>query len=74
MESNPGRFWRLCICGFIWFCFRSREFEIGAGEYEFDFGNDYIPEMENKIPFVWGRFHMHHIKKEYHGYLHSLFS
>ena len=54
MESNPGNFGGYVFVDLFGFALEA-EGEIGVGKYEFDFTNDYLPEMEDKIPFVWGR-------------------
>ncbi len=54
MESNPGNYGGYAFVDLFGFALEA-EGEIGVGKYEFDFTNDYLPEMENKIPFVWGR-------------------
>ena len=54
MESYPGNIGGYAFVDLFGFALEA-EGEIGVGKYEFDFTNDYLPEMENKIPFVWGR-------------------
>ena len=54
MESNPSNFGGYAFVDLFGFALEA-EGEIGVGQYEFDFTNDHLPEMENKIPFVWGR-------------------
>ena len=53
MKSNPGSFGGYAFVDLFGFALEA-EGEIGGGKYEFDFTNEYLPEME-KIPFVWGR-------------------
>ena len=54
MESNPGSFGGYAFVDLFGFALEA-EGEIAGGQYEFDFTNDYLPQMEEKIPFVWGR-------------------
>ena len=54
MESNPGSFGGYAFIDLFGFALEA-EGEIAAGKYEFDFTNQFLPEMEQKIPFVWGR-------------------
>ena len=54
MESNPGSFGGYAFIDLFGFALEA-EGEIAAGKYEFDFTNQFLPEMEEKIPFLWGR-------------------
>ena len=54
MESNPGSFGGYAFVDLFGFALEA-EAEIAGGKYEFDFTNAFLPEMEEKIPFVWGR-------------------
>ena len=54
MESNPGSFGGYAFVDLFGFALEA-EGEIAGGKYEFDFTNQFLPEMEKKIPFVWGR-------------------
>ena len=54
MESNPGSFGGYAFVDLFGFALEA-EGEIAGGKYEFDFTNQFLPEMEQKIPFVWGR-------------------
>ena len=54
MESNPGNFGGYAFIDLFGFALEA-EGEIAAGKYEFDFTNQFLPEMEEKIPFLWGR-------------------
>ena len=49
------------------------DFDFAVGEYEFDFGNEYI--TLDPVQFAWGRFsYATTLKKEYYGYFYSFFS
>lgn len=54
MESNPGSFGGYAFIDLFGFALEA-EAEGALGQYEFDFTNAFLPEMEEKIPFVWGR-------------------
>ena len=54
MESNPGSFGGYAFVDLFGFALEA-EAEGALGQYEFDFTNAFLPEMEEKIPFVWGR-------------------
>ena len=54
MESNPGSFGGYAFIDLFGFALEA-EGEIAGGKYEFDFTNQFLPEMEEKIPFLWGR-------------------
>ena len=54
MESNPGSFGGYAFIDLFGFALEA-EGEIAAGKYEFDFTNQFLPDMEEKIPFLWGR-------------------
>ena len=54
MESNPGSIGGYAFVDLFGFALEA-EGEIAGGKYEFDFTNQFLPEMEEKIPFVWGR-------------------
>ena len=54
MESNPGSFGGYAFVDLFGFALEA-EAEGALGQYEFDFTNEFLPEMEEKIPFVWGR-------------------
>ena len=54
MESNPGSFGGYAFIDLFGFALEA-EGERAGGKYEFDFTNAFLPEMEDKIPFVWGR-------------------
>tara|TARA_Y100000591_G_scaffold117826_1_gene100793 strand:- start:428 stop:1138 length:711 start_codon:yes stop_codon:yes gene_type:complete len=54
MESNPGSIGGYAFVDLFGFALEA-EGEVAGGKYEFDFTNDFLPEMEQKIPFVWGR-------------------
>jgi len=53
MEANPvggGAYAFVDLFGYA----LEGEFDFAVGEYEFDFGNQYLPSMD-PIPFVWAR-------------------
>ena len=54
MESNPGNIGAYAFVDLFGFALEA-EGEIAGGKYEFDFTNQILPEMEERIPFVWGR-------------------
>ena len=54
MESNPGSIGGYAFVDLFGFALEA-EGEVAGGKYEFDFTNYFLPEMEQKIPFVWGR-------------------
>ena len=54
MESNPGNIGAYAFVDLFGFALEA-EGEIAGGKYEFDFTNPILPEMEERIPFVWGR-------------------
>ena len=54
MESNPGNIGAYAFVDLFGFALEA-EGEIAGGGYEFDFTNRILPEMEERIPFVWGR-------------------
>ena len=54
MESNPGSLGGYAFVDLFGFALEA-EAEIAGGKYKFDFTNQFLPEMDQKIPFVWGR-------------------
>ena len=54
MESNPGNIGAYAFVDLFGFALEA-EGEIAGGKYEFDFTNPVLPEMEERISFVWGR-------------------
>tara|TARA_S200000501_G_scaffold40628_1_gene33096 strand:+ start:251 stop:958 length:708 start_codon:yes stop_codon:yes gene_type:complete len=54
MESNPGSFGGYAFVDLFGFALEA-EGELAGGKYEFDFTNQFLPEMEDRIPFLWGR-------------------
>ena len=54
MKSNPGSIGGYAFVDLFGFALEA-EGEFAGGKYEFDFTNEFLPEMEDKIPFLWGR-------------------
>ena len=54
METNPGSFGGYAFVDLFGFALEA-EGEFAGGKYDFDFTNEFLPEMEDKIPFLWGR-------------------
>ena len=53
MESNPGGLGAYAFVDLFGFALEA-EVDFAGGQYEFDFGNQYLPSMD-PIPFVWAR-------------------
>ncbi len=54
MQSNPSNIGAYAFVDLFGFALEA-EGEIAGGEYEFDFTNPILPEMEERIPFGWIR-------------------